>query len=111
MSEVVGDEEGRSCADGRGQNRHILRVGEFARSFTVVRCRTVDLERDGAEDSSKSVRTSASTQTANGSVLSGWATQILQGQLSRSAQTLRFSSEPRHYRQARAERVAHFKNR
>jgi hypothetical protein len=50
MSEVVGDEEGRSCADGRGQNRHILRVGEFARSFTVVRCRTVDLERDGAEE-------------------------------------------------------------
>jgi len=50
MSDVVGDEEGRFCADGCGENRHILRVGEFARSFTVVRCRTVNLVRDGAEE-------------------------------------------------------------
>jgi hypothetical protein len=50
MSDVVGDEEARSCADSCGENRHILHVGEFARSFTVVRCRTTDLERDGAEE-------------------------------------------------------------
>jgi hypothetical protein len=50
MSDVVRDKEARSCADGCGENRHILRVGEFARSFTVVRCRTVDLERDRVEE-------------------------------------------------------------
>jgi hypothetical protein len=50
MSDVMGDEEGRSRPDGCRENRHILRVGEFARSLTVVRCRAVDLERDGAEE-------------------------------------------------------------
>jgi hypothetical protein len=93
------------------------RIGtSFASASSRARSRSCDVGRwiwSGTErrNSSESVRTSASTQTANGSVLSGWATQILQGELSRSARTLHFSSEPRHYQQARAERVAHLKNR
>jgi hypothetical protein len=50
MPDVVGDEEPRSCADSCGENRYVLGVGEVAPSFTIVRCRTVDLERDGAEE-------------------------------------------------------------
>ena len=37
-------------ADRRGEDPHVLRVGEFARAFKIVRCRTVDLDRDGAEE-------------------------------------------------------------
>jgi hypothetical protein len=58
----------------------------------------------GARAGSKpAIRTSASTQTVSGSVFSGRATQILQGLLSRPAQTLHFSSEPWDDQQARAE--------
>jgi hypothetical protein len=41
-------------------------------------------------------RTSASTQTANGSVFSGRATQILQGQFSGSTEAFHFGGEPRY---------------
>jgi hypothetical protein len=47
-------------------------------------------------DSSPAIRTSASTQTGNGSVFSGWATQILQGQLSGATQAFHFGGEARH---------------
>lgn len=45
-------------------------------------------------DSSPTIR-SASTQIASGSVLSGWATQILQGQLSGATQAFHFGGEAR----------------
>jgi len=45
-------------------------------------------------DNSPAIRTSASTQTGNGSVFSGRTTQILQGQLSRSTEALHLGGEP-----------------
>src|SRR5262249_30559847 len=54
-------------------------------------------------DSRPAIRTSASIQTGNGSVFSGRATQILQGQLSRSTQTFHLGSEPRHDEHSRTE--------
>jgi hypothetical protein len=50
VPDVVRNEETRSCADRSGENRDVLRVCEIACSFTVVRCRTVDLERSCAEE-------------------------------------------------------------
>jgi hypothetical protein len=50
VSDVVSDEEARSCANGCGEDGHVLHVGECARSLTVLRCRTVDLERDGSKE-------------------------------------------------------------
>jgi hypothetical protein len=50
MPHVVRDQKSRSGADRRGQDRHVLGVREFAGSFTVVRCRTVDLERHATEE-------------------------------------------------------------
>ena len=47
-------------------------------------------------DSSPAIRTSASTQTANGSVFSGRATQVLQGQLSGSTEAFHFGGKPRY---------------
>jgi hypothetical protein len=49
------------------------------------------------------IGTSASTQTGNGSVFSGRATQILQGQLSRSTEAFQFGGEPRHGEDSRTE--------
>jgi hypothetical protein len=46
-------------------------------------------------DSRPAIRTSASTQTGNASVFSGWATQIPQGQFSRPTQTLHLVRVPR----------------
>ena len=40
----------RSCADRCGEDRDVLRVGKLARAFTVVWCRTVDLEGNHAEE-------------------------------------------------------------
>src|SRR5207253_4380320 len=54
-------------------------------------------------DSRPAIRTSASRQTGNGSVFAGRATQILQGQLSGSAQTFHLGSEPWHDEHSRAE--------
>jgi hypothetical protein len=50
VSDVMRDEETGSCADRCGEDRHVLRAGEFARPFTVVRCRMVDLERHRSEE-------------------------------------------------------------
>jgi hypothetical protein len=46
----VSDEKAGSCANGGGENRNVFRVREFPRAFTVVRCGTVNLEWDGAEE-------------------------------------------------------------
>jgi len=54
-------------------------------------------------DSSPAIRTSASTQTWSGSVFSGRATQILQGQLSRSTQTVHLGSKAWHDKHSRTE--------
>jgi hypothetical protein len=130
VSGVVSDEEARSGADGCGEDGHVLHVGECARELTVVRCWTWNgtarrnSSKSGAalrelcgqipsdpvhgslgnhQSKEAELRTSASTQTGNGSVFSGWPTQILQGQPSRSAQTLHFNGEPRHDQHARTE--------
>ena len=42
------------------------------------------------------IRTSASTQTDNGSIFPSWATQILQREFARSTETLQLGGEPRH---------------
>jgi hypothetical protein len=58
----------------------------------------------GARAGSKpAIRTSASTQTVSGSVFSGRATQILQGQLSRSTQTFHLGGQPWHDEHSRTE--------
>jgi hypothetical protein len=44
------DEEPCSRADRCGEDRDVLRVGELPRAFTIVRCRAVDLDRDGTEE-------------------------------------------------------------
>jgi hypothetical protein len=55
-------------------------------------------------DSRPAIRTSASTQTGSGSLFPSRATQILQGQLSRSTQALHLGGEPWHDEHARAEK-------
>jgi hypothetical protein len=45
----------------------------------------------------------STTQTGNGSVFSGRATQILHGQLSRSTKAFHFGGEPRHDEHSRTE--------
>jgi hypothetical protein len=50
VSDVVRDEEPCSRADRCGEDRDVLRVGELPRAFTIVGCRTLDLDRDGTEE-------------------------------------------------------------
>jgi hypothetical protein len=49
------------------------------------------------------IRTSASRQTGTGSVFSGWATQILQGQLWHPAKPLHLGGKPRYNEEPRTE--------
>ena len=50
MSDVVRDEESRSGAERRGEDRDVLRVGKLTRPFAVACSRTVDLNWDRAEE-------------------------------------------------------------
>ena len=50
VPDVVRDEEPRSRADGCGEDRDVLRVGQLPRAFTIVRRRALDLDRDGTEE-------------------------------------------------------------
>lgn len=53
MSDVVSDEQARARGDRCSEDWDVLRVSEIARSFPVVRCRTLDLKWNGAEESLK----------------------------------------------------------
>jgi hypothetical protein len=46
----VSDKEAGACADRCGEDRDILRVRKLARPFAVARRRTVDLDRDRAQE-------------------------------------------------------------
>src|SRR5262249_9766961 len=48
--DVVRDEEPCSRADRCSEDRDVLRVGELPRALTIVRCRALDLDRDGTEE-------------------------------------------------------------
>jgi nitrogen regulatory protein PII len=50
VSDVVSDEQARSRADRYSEDGDVLRVCEIARSFPIVRCRTLDLNLNGAEE-------------------------------------------------------------
>jgi hypothetical protein len=39
----------RACADRCGKDRDVLRIGKLARAFAIVRCRAMDLRRNGTE--------------------------------------------------------------
>jgi len=43
-------EDPRACADCRGEDRNILRVGKLAGPFAVVWCRPVDLDWNRSEE-------------------------------------------------------------
>ena len=62
VSDVVRDEQARSCAIAAAINRHVLRVSASSRAFTVVRRRLLAPVRDRKPP----IRTSASTQTVSG---------------------------------------------
>ena len=50
VSDVVRHEDASPCPDRGRQDRDVLRIGKFARPFTVVRCRAVDLDWNRAEE-------------------------------------------------------------
>jgi hypothetical protein len=50
VPDVVRDEQARAGTNRGGENRYVLRIGEFARSFTVVRCWTLDRKLNGPQE-------------------------------------------------------------